>query len=76
MRLRHRADWRTLAWAFLLMPGVVALQYVWPAFAGWLLPIALYASYSAAVIAHNHNHSPTFAGRRTNAVFSTWISIF
>jgi len=76
MRFRHRADWRTAVWAFGLMPGVAAVQYVWPALAGWLLPLAMYASYSAAVIAHNHNHCPTFVGRHTNAVFSTWISIF
>lgn len=76
MKLRHAADWRTALWAFGLMPGVAAAQYLWPALAGWLLPLSMYVAYSAAVIAHNHNHCPTFVGKRTNAVFSTWISVF
>jgi beta-carotene hydroxylase len=76
MKLRHRADWRTLVWACGLMPGLVVVSYARPALAGWLLPLAMYAAYSAAVIAHNHNHCPTFTGKATNAVFSTWISLF
>ena len=76
MNLRHRSDIRTLVWAFALMPGLVFLTFVRPSAAGWLLPVSLYASYSAAVIAHNHNHCPTFTGRRMNAAFSTWTSIF
>jgi fatty acid desaturase len=36
----------------------------------------MYLAYSAGVIAHNHNHSPTFAGRRANTLFATWISFF
>jgi len=76
MKFRHRADWRTALWAFGFMPVVVGMQYAWPTLAGWLLPLAMYTSYSAAVIAHNHNHCPTFVGRRSNALFSTWISIF
>jgi len=77
MKLRHRADIRTLVWAWALMPGLVILQYGWPhVLAGWFLPVSMYASYSAAVIAHNHNHCPTFVGRGANSVFSMWISIF
>ncbi len=76
MRLRHRADVRTLVWAFALMPAAAATQYALPRLAGWMLPISMYLAYSAGVIAHNHNHSPTFVGRRTNALFSMWISFF
>lgn len=76
MRLRHHADIRTLLWAFGLMPAVVIAHYLWPSLAGWLLPLAMYASYSAAVIAHNHNHVPTFISKRANAFFSAWISVF
>ncbi|MFO0737471.1 MAG: fatty acid desaturase [Labilithrix sp.] len=76
MRLRHRADVRTVVWAFVLMPAVVIAQYRWASLAGWLLPFAMYTAYSAAVIAHNHNHVPTFLGKRMNAFFSSWISIF
>lgn len=76
MKLRYRADRRTLVWAFGLIPTFAFVQYRWPSLAGWLLPLAMYGAYSAAVIAHNHNHSPTFTGRRTNRIFSAWISFF
>jgi beta-carotene hydroxylase len=76
MRLRHRSDVRTLVWALALMPAAVAAQYANPRLAGWLLPVSMYLAYSAGVIAHNHNHSPTFTGRRANALFATWISLF
>ncbi len=36
----------------------------------------MYLAYCAGVIAHNHNHSPTFTRRRPNTVFSMWISLF
>src|SRR5882672_5820144 len=76
MRLRHRADVRTLVWALLLMPAAAGAQYAIPRLAGWLLPVSMYLAYSAGVIAHNHNHSPTFASRRMNALLSNWISFF
>lgn len=76
MTLRYRADWRTLLWALGLMPGLVALHFAYPRLAGWLMPLSMYAAYSAAVIAHNHNHVGTFTGKTMNQIFSTWISIF
>src|SRR5450432_1716845 len=76
MRLRHRADVRTLVWALLLMPAAAGAQYAVPRLAGWMLPVSMYLAYSAGVIAHNHNHSPTFVGRRMNALLSNWISFF
>lgn len=76
MRLRYRADRRTMVWAFGLMPALVALHYAFPRLAGWLLPLAMYAAYSAAVIAHNHNHCQTFTGKGANQLFSLWVSIF
>jgi beta-carotene hydroxylase len=76
MKLRHRADLRTLFWAFGLIPTFAIVQYRWPQLAGWFLPFSIYGAYSAAVIAHNHNHTPTFTGRGSNRVFSAWISFF
>ncbi len=76
MKLRFRADWRTLVWSFALMPGLVAVHFAIPALAGWLLPFSMYAAYSAAVIAHNHNHCPTFVGKSANRTFASWISFF
>lgn len=76
MKLRYRADWRTLAWTFGIIPVLAIAPYRWPGLAGWLLPLTMYGAYSAAVIAHNHNHTPTFVGRMSNRVFSAWISFF
>jgi fatty acid desaturase len=76
MKLRNPADRRTLLWAFVFFPGVALAQYALPALAGWTLPLSLYLAYCAAIFSHNHNHCPTFAGRRSNAFFSAWISVF
>jgi fatty acid desaturase len=76
MLLRHRSDVRTLVWTLALMPGAAALQYAVPRLAWWLLPASMALAYSAGVVAHNHNHSPTFTDRRLNALMSAWISVF
>jgi beta-carotene hydroxylase len=76
MQLRFPEDRRTLVWAFVLFPLVPALAYAKPALTLWLVPLALYASYCAGVLAHNHNHSPTFVGRTANEVFAAWLSVF
>ena len=76
MKLRFREDRRTLLWAFGLFPLVPALAYWRPALIPWLLPFALYASYCSGVLAHNHNHSPTFVGQRANVIYGAWLSIF
>ena len=38
--------------------------------------MSCYLALSAGVIAHNHNHTPTFRGRTLNAIFGNWLSIF
>jgi fatty acid desaturase len=76
MRLRFREDWRALFWAFVLFPLVPLVAYARPTLAPWLLPLALYTSFCSGVLAHNQNHCPTFAGRRANAAYSAWLSIF
>lgn len=73
--LRNRRDRRTLLWSF-AMPWVMAAQYVWPSLLGYLTPIACYLALCAGVIAHNHNHCPTFTNRRTNRMFGIWLSLF
>jgi len=75
MVLRHAADRRTIAWA-VAMPVVALAPYVWPPLATWLWPLAAYLGLSAGVIAHNHNHCPTFRSRRLNGYFGQWLSIF
>jgi fatty acid desaturase len=76
MRLRFTSDIRTLAWAFLLFPAVMIAAYVRPGWAPYLLPLSLYVGFTSGVFAHNHNHCPTFVGRRANALFAAWISLF
>jgi beta-carotene hydroxylase len=73
--LRHPQDRKTLVWAFALIPGLPALQYAFPALLGWLLPLSLYLGFVSGAIAHNHNHSPTFANKRMNVFFGNWISL-
>lgn len=74
--LKHHADLRTLIWAFVLLPGVAALQYAWPALAIWLLPLGLYTGFCAGVLAHNQNHRPTFRPRALNLAYGCWLSVF
>ncbi len=74
--LRHRADRRTLLWAFVLFPAVGFAPYVEPRLIPWLLPLSLYFGFCAGVFSHNHNHSPTFKNRKLNAFYSAWLSVF
>jgi fatty acid desaturase len=73
--LRYAADRRTLVWTA-AMPLVALAPYAVPSLARWLWPLAAYLALSAGVIAHNHNHCPTFRSRRLNALFGQWLSIF
>jgi beta-carotene hydroxylase len=72
---RYRADYRTLLWA-LMMPVVGLWIYAQPERIAYLSPISFYLALSAGVIAHNHNHCPTFKSRRMNAAFGNWLSVF
>lgn len=76
MRLRFVEDRRTLLWAFVLFPLVPALAYARPALLPWLVPALLYVSYCSGVLTHNHNHCPTFVGRRANVLYGAWLSLF
>jgi fatty acid desaturase len=40
------------------------------------VPLSCYLALSAGVIAHNHNHTPTFRDRKLNGAFGNWLSIF
>jgi beta-carotene hydroxylase len=72
---RNPADYRTLLW-LLFMPAVAAISYVRPDLALWLVPLGCYLAAAAGVIAHNHNHCPTFSSKRANAAMSIYLSIF
>jgi beta-carotene hydroxylase len=72
---RYSADYRTLAWAF-FMPVIALGQYARPDLIAYLAPISFYLAMCAGVMAHNHNHCPTFKSRATNNVFGCWLSVF
>lgn len=65
MKPRYAADYRTILWLFLAGVNVCAI-WALPAWRSYLVPLACYFSLAAGVIAHNHNHSPTFKSRRAN----------
>jgi len=75
MRPRYGADYRTLLW-IALAPGLVALQFAVPALIPYLCWLSCYFALALGIIAHNHNHCPTFRNRRANEWFAAWISIF
>ena len=75
MRLRNKADIRTLLWV-LVPPLLVALGFLRPEWVWFLSPLAAYWALALGVIAHNHNHCPTFVGKNWNTAFGCWISIF
>lgn len=75
MGLKNRADWRTLLWAA-LGPSVVAIQFARPDLVPYLWWVSCYFALSFGVIAHNHNHCPTFTSRAANDAFGSWLSIF
>jgi len=76
MQLRFVEDRRTLVWAFVLFPLLPLLAYVKPQLFPWLVPLALYCSYCAGVLAHNHNHCGVFVSRRVNLAYGAWLSFF
>lgn len=76
MRLRYAADVRTLFWTLVLAPGLAALLYARPELIPYLAWVSCYLALACGVIAHNHNHCPTFESKPVNSAFANWISIF
>jgi beta-carotene hydroxylase len=75
MRLRNSADYRTLLWVA-MAAALVAVQFAWPQTVLYALPFSCYLAIACGVIAHNHNHRPTFVGRRANNLFGHVLTIF
>jgi fatty acid desaturase len=72
---RYAADYRTLLWA-LLMPVFALAQYARPDLILYLSPVSFYLAMCAGIMAHNHNHCPTFKSRSMNGFFGNWLSVF
>ena len=75
MILRNAADFRTVLWVG-LASLLVALQYARSDWVPYLSPISCYLAIACGVIAHNHNHRPTFRGRRLNNIFGHVLTVF
>ena len=75
MRPRFSADYRTLLWVS-ITALLVGVQYARPELVKWLWWLSCYFALSCGVIAHNHNHSPTFASKGMNQLFGCVISTF
>jgi fatty acid desaturase len=58
------------------MPLVAGAQYLDPSLVAYLSPLSCYLALTAGVIAHNHNHCPTFRSRRANSGFGHVLSAF
>ena len=63
------------AWA-VAMPGVALIPYLRPGARRLAVPAELLLALSAGVIAHNHNHTPTFRNRKLNGAFGNWLTVF
>jgi beta-carotene hydroxylase len=75
MRLRNTADYQTVLWVALAV-AIVAMQYAWPQTVVYASPFSCYLAIACGVIAHNHNHRPTFVGRRANNFFGHVLTVF
>ncbi len=75
MGLRFAADVRTLIWVA-LAAVLLAAQFARPELAPYLFWLSMYFALACGVIAHNHNHCPTFKGKRANEIFGHVISVF
>jgi beta-carotene hydroxylase len=76
MKPRFAKDYRALVWTLIFFPLVPALGITLPALAPWLVPVALYLAYCSGVLTHNHLHCPVFGGRKANAAYAVWLSVF
>lgn len=75
MRFRNSADYRSVGWVASAV-ALVALQYVYPELVPYALPLSCYLALACGVIAHNHNHRATFAGRWANNTFGHVLTVF
>ena len=75
MRIRNSADYRTVLWVA-TAAALVVVQYVWPQSVLYVLPFSCYLGIACGVITHNHNHCPTFSGRRANNAFGHVLTFF
>jgi fatty acid desaturase len=72
--LRYKADRRTIAF---LSATTLILFVQWNTpFHPLVYLLSLYLAITVAVIAHNHNHVPTWKSQRLNTLMDYWITLF
>ena len=72
---RNPADYRTVLWVALAIL-LVSAQYARPDWVVYLSPISCYLAIACGVIAHNHNHRPTFHSTRLNNALGHILTVF
>ncbi|MEC8025878.1 MAG: fatty acid desaturase [Myxococcota bacterium] len=75
MTPRYAADIRAIVWMF-LATSLVAVQVIFPGLAPYLCAVSAYFALAAGILAHNHNHCPTFRHKGLNEAWAIWLSIF
>ncbi len=75
MGLRFAADFRSLLWVA-IAAALVGLQIARPELAPYLFWLSCYFALACGVMAHNHNHCPTFKGKSANETFGIILSVF
>jgi beta-carotene hydroxylase len=72
--LKNNADYRTIAY-MLVTTGLLFFQWNY-GFNIAAFVLSLFMAVSVAVIAHNHNHVPTFKSNTLNMIMDYWITLF
>lgn len=72
---RFSSDYRSILWV-VLAAGLMAVEYRNPSLAPYLFWVNAYLALACGVMAHNHNHCPTFANKRMNGIFANTLSVF
>lgn len=75
MKPRYAADYRTILWLFFAMVTAVAI-WMFPQARAYLVPLQCYWALCAGIIAHNHNHCPTFKSRTGNDMLNYVATAF
>lgn len=72
---KYTADYRTI-FTVLCAPALVAFLYARPDMIPYLWVFSLYFALACGIIAHNHNHVPTFPNRNMSSLFGNVLSVF
>lgn len=75
MSPRYKEDYRAILWVC-IATVLVLTQLIYAELAPYLCWVSAYFALAAGILAHNHNHTPTFRNRKANEGWAIWLSIF